>query len=65
MNRSFVLYKNGEFVKKYISVEELRDTLEDIFKLQINLVGKDALGTITKCPPAFYYMPYYVDQENG
>lgn len=65
LNRSFVLYKNREFVKKYISVEELRNTLEDIFKLQINLVGKDALGTITKCPPAFYYMPYYVDQENG
>lgn len=28
------------------------------------MVGKDALGTITKYPPAFYYMPYYVDQEN-
>ena len=65
LNRGFVLYKNREFVKKYISVEAFRDALEDIFKLQINLVGKDALGTITKCPPAFYYMPYYIDQENG
>lgn len=65
LNKGFVLYKNGEFIKKYISVADFGDALEDIFKLQINLVGKDALGTITKCPPAFYYMPFYVDQENG
>lgn len=65
LNKSFVIYKNGNFIKKYISVTDFGDALENIFKLQINLVGKDALGTITKCPPAFYYMPFYVDQENG
>lgn len=65
LNKSFILYKNGEFVNKFISVTDFGNSLEDIFKLQINLVGKDALGSITKCPPAFYYMPFYVDQENG
>lgn len=65
LNKAFILYKNGDFVKKYISIAEFGDALEDIFKLQINLVGKDTLGTITKCPPAFYYMPFYIDQENG
>lgn len=28
-------------------------------------MGKDAEGTIEKCPPAFFYLPYYIDQENG
>ncbi|GAA6427066.1 hypothetical protein [Dielma fastidiosa] len=65
LNRIFTLYQDGKFVKKFTSVGDFGNALEEIFKLEINLVGKDDSGTITKCPPAFYYMPYYIDQENG
>lgn len=65
LNGAFTLYRDGEFVEKYSSVSALGDALNKIFKLEINLVGKDQDGTITQCPPAFYYMPYYIDQENG
>ena len=33
--------------------------------MEINLVAKGEEGTIVRCPPAYYYLPYYVDQENG
>lgn len=65
LNRAFTLYRDDQFINKFNSVGDFGNALEEIFKLEINLVGKDALGTITKCPPAFYYMPYYIDQENG
>lgn len=65
LNNSFVLFTNGEFVKKYNSVSEFGDALSDLFEFEIELVGKDEEGTIVKCPPAFFYLPYYIDQENG
>lgn len=65
LNNSFVLFTNGKFVKKYNSVSEFGDALSDLFEFEIELVGKDEEGTIVKCPPAFFYLPYYIDQENG
>ena len=61
----FVVFKNGEFLKKYHNVGDFGDFLSDLFEFEIELVGKDAEGTIEKCPPAFFYLPYYIDQENG
>lgn len=61
----FVLYCDGSFYGRFPSVNEFGNELSKLFGLEINLVGKDQEGTIVKCPPAFYYMPYYVDQENG
>lgn len=65
LKNSFSLYCEGNFVGLFSSVGAFEDELCKLFNLEINLVGKDEAGTIVKCPPAFYYMPYYVDQENG
>ena len=65
LNNSFVLYCNGIFAGVYSSVGAFEEELCNLFNLEINLIGKDQDGTIVKCPPAFYYMPYYIDQENG
>lgn len=59
----FVLYCDGSFYGRFPSVHEFDNELSKLFGLEINLVGKDQEDTIVKCPPAFYYMPYYVDQE--
>lgn len=61
----FVLYCDELFLDSFSSVGDFEEKLCSIFDLEINLVGKDQDGTIVKCPPAFYYMPYYIDQENG
>lgn len=65
INRTFVLYRGSIFLKKYTSIDDLREDITKLFKLEINLVGKDEDGSIIPCPPAFYYLPYYIDQENG
>lgn len=65
LNNMFVLFKNGIFEEKYHSVLEFGEYLSELFHFDIELVGKDEDGTITKCPPAFFYLPYYIDQENG
>lgn len=65
LKSTFALYRDSSFYECYSSVNEFDDVLSEIFGLEINLVAKDQAGTIVKCPPAFYYMPYYVDQENG
>lgn len=62
---TFVLYCDNAFIGHYSSVGAFEEKLSELFKLEINLVAKDAEGTIVRCPPAYYYMPYYVDQENG
>lgn len=53
------------FVGHYGSVGAFEEKLSELFKLEINLVAKGEEGTIVRCPPAYYYLPYYVDQENG
>lgn len=65
LKNTFTLYCDGSFCGRFPSVNEFENELSKLFGLEINLVGKDQEGTIVKCPPAFYYMPYYVDQENG
>lgn len=65
LRNSFVLFKNGRFVKKYNSVSQFGNALSELFDFEIELVGKDEEGTIIKCPPAFFFLPYYIDQENG
>lgn len=65
LNWSFALFCDGKLLEVYDSVNEFSRALNELYELDINLVGKDTLGTITKCPPVFYYLPYYIDQENG
>ena len=65
LNGSFTLYCDGIFAGLFTSVSAFEEKLCELFHLEINLVSKDQEGTIVKCPPAFYYLPYYIDQENG
>jgi hypothetical protein len=65
LNSTFTLYCDEHFIGKYSSVNSFEEVICKLFKFEINLVGKDQFGSIIKCPPAFYYMPYYIDQENG
>jgi len=65
LNNQFVLYRNDTIVGKYRSVAELSEIISELLQLEIELVNKDENETIAKCPPAFYYLPYYIDQENG
>lgn len=65
LKNSFVLYCGHALSGVYSSVEAFEEKLCGLFGLEINLIGKDKNGTIVKCPPAFYYLPYYIDQENG
>lgn len=65
LSNSFVLYGNNTFIGMYPSVNAFEDKLCELFNLEICLVSKDTDGTIVKCPPAYYFLPYYVDQENG
>lgn len=64
-NRYFVLYQNENFIDRYNSVGEFGNKISDIFNFEIELVGKNEDEDIVKCPPVFYYLPYYIDQENG
>lgn len=65
LKNTFALYKESSFIACYSSVSKFEDKLKEIFELEISLISKDKAGTVTKCPPVFYYVPYYVDQENG
>lgn len=64
-SRYFVLYQNEILVDKYDSVGKFGNKIRDIFKFDIELVSKNKGEEIVKCPPVFYYLPYYIDQENG
>lgn len=65
LKNTYVIYCDRTFIGYYASAAAFEEKLSELFKLEINLVGKDEDGTIVRCPPAYYYMPYYVDQENG
>lgn len=64
-NRYFLLYQNEIFTGKYSSVGEFGNKISEIFNFDIELVSKNENEDIVKCPPVFYYLPYYIDQENG
>jgi hypothetical protein len=62
----FRIYKNGELLEKANDVSKsFSKILSETFGFTINLVGKDPNKTYIECPPVFYYLPYYIDQENG
>lgn len=65
LKNAFVLFNDNKFLGKYSSVSKFGDVLSELYNFEIELVGKDEEGSIVKCPPAFFYLPYYIDQENG
>ena len=65
LGRHFCAFCEGVFASKYSTVGEFETFLSELFSLEINLVGKGSEESIITCPPTFYYLPYYIDQENG
>ena len=65
LGRHFCVFCEGVFASKYSTVGEFETFLSELFSLEINLVGKGSEESIITCPPTFYYLPYYIDQENG
>ncbi len=64
-NKAFALLKNDNLILTTKSVsKDLAKKLEEIFSFSVYLANK---GTrkIELAPPAFTYMPYYVDQDKG
>lgn len=65
LKKQFCAYCNGTFLSNYPTVGAFEAFLCKLFELEINLVGKGNEEAIITCPPTFYYLPYYIDQENG
>lgn len=65
LGRQFCAFCDGVFISKYSSVGEFEVFLSNLFAMEITLVGKKIEDSIITCPPTFYYLPYYIDQENG
>lgn len=72
-----IKYKIARFQKKYVLFQEdelilftehvtteLAKKLEDIFNFGVYLPNRDD-NTIELAPPAFLFMPYYIDQDRG
>lgn len=64
-NKSFAVLANGKLILTTKSVsKDLAKKLEEIFSFSVYLANKN-IGRIELAPPAFTYMPYYVDQDKG
>lgn len=65
-DKYFRFYKNGALIEKANDISKsLANILSDTYGFTIYLIAKDVNETFTPCPPVFYYLPYYIDQENG
>lgn len=62
---SFALFNgNGEFIRKYDSVsKELAPSLSELFNFKP--LFQTPQNTFKLPPPAFLFLPYYVDQDNS
>lgn len=64
--KKFAIFKENELVLITESVtKELAPKLEEIFNFSIYLAEKGNDKRIIQAPPAFTFMPYYIDQDNG
>ena len=65
LGKHFCAYHNDVLVSSYSSVRAFNTFLAKLFGFEIDLVGKGTDEEIVVCPPTFYFLPYYIDQENG
>ena len=64
-NKSFLVFCGSELIGVCKSVmKELAPKLEEIFGFSVYLPDKDTKKHIL-APPAFTYLPYYIDQDTG
>ena len=63
--KNYAVFKENELLLITNKVmDELSPLLEQIFDFGIYLDSKDT-GKITLAPPAFTFLPYYIDQDDG
>lgn len=63
--KSFAVFEDGKLIKITDSVTKgLAPLLEKIFDFSIYLPNKQS-GKMELAPPAFTFMPYYIDQDTG
>lgn len=64
-DKFFALFdENSNLIGSYTSVtNELGPVLADIFDFKIKLLSRSGLEIVP--PPAFYLLPFYVDQDSG
>lgn len=64
--RKFAIFQSNILIFLTDSViKELAPKLEDIFGFSIYLAKKGDMKKIIQAPPAFTFMPYYIDQDIG
>lgn len=64
--RRFVIFKKNELLLLTESVtKELGPALGEIFNFSVYLAEKGNNKRVVQAPPAFLFMPYYIDQDTG
>ena len=64
--KKFAVLKGTELVLLSDSVtRQLAPKLEEIFDFSVYLAEKRAYKKVVQAPPAFTFMPYYIDQDKG
>lgn len=65
-NRKYAVFKEANLILLTDSVTtQLTPTLSEIFDFYVYLSEKNSEKRIVQAPPAFTFMPYYIDQDNG
>lgn len=63
--KKFALFKGSDLLLLTTSVsKELAPKLAELFNFSVYLVQKNGGGSV-QAPPAFTFMPYYIDQDKG
>ena len=64
--KKFAIMKGGNLVLLGDSVtRQLAPKLAEIFDFSVYLAEKDGNKKVIQAPPAFTFMPYYIDQDKG
>ncbi len=64
--KRFAVFKQKELVLLTDSVmKELAPQLSEIFGFSVYLAEKTGIKKVIQAPPAFTFMPYYIDQDKG
>lgn len=64
--KRFAIFKGSELLLLTDSVtKELAPKLSEIFGFSVYLAEKNGNKRVVQAPPAFTFMPYYIDQDKG
>lgn len=64
--KKFAIFKGNELILLSDSVtKQLAPKFAEIFNFSVYLAKKDDNKRVVQAPPAFTFMPYYIDQDKG